>query len=177
MPEIDDLNRAPNSKGSASIKKQAPFSISLNAHVGLSFGQERLRGSNPKFYQAIATPIGLSFNVGLKKAGSLSILASAIDLGALTAYRFQDSTASVFPELRFENVLAPGGYLVYSLPKWPISIGFGGQLGPHLRSVTAANGLGLQNSGGWRWGAFVAVDIPLTHLYTSNKRLKKCPKP
>ena len=101
-------------------------------------------------------------------------MASLIDIGALTAYRFEDDNAEELPDLKFENVLAPGGYLVYDIPRYPISIGFGAQLGPNLRSVTNGN-LGLNNTKGWRWGAFIAVDIPMISVFNSNKSYRKCP--
>lgn len=160
--------------GSSSLKKNAAFSISLNAYVGLAGGQEMLQGQSPRWFQAVGTPLGMSFNWGFKRAGSLSAMLSVIDVGAVTAYRFRDSTnsSSALTDLRWENVFAPGAYLVYGLPKWPISLGFGGQLGPHLRAVGSNNT--FQRTNGWRWGAFIGVDIPLTHFYTSEQKLKRC---
>lgn len=159
--------------GSSAMKKYAKFSIALNAFVGLSGGQEVLQSLGPKAYYAVATPIGVTFNMGFKNYGSLGILASLVDIGALTALRFQDDSANELPDLRFENVLAPGGYLVYTVPKYPIAIGVGAQLGPNLRTVTNTN-LGISQTNGWRWGAFIAVDIPIVSLYNSNQRYKLC---
>ncbi|WMX12918.1 MULTISPECIES: hypothetical protein [unclassified Aureispira] len=158
--------------GGSAIKKYSKFSIALNAYVGLSAGQEILDnvGANP--YYAVATPIGVTFNWGFKNYGSISLLASVLDIGALTAFRFEDDNVSELPDLKFENVLAPGGYLVYGVPKYPISIGVGAQLGPNLRTVTNGN-LQTQTSG-WRWGAFIAVDIPIVSIYTTNKNYKQC---
>jgi hypothetical protein len=158
--------------GGSAIKKYSKFSIALNAYVGLSAGQEILTdvGANP--YYAVTTPIGITFNWGFKNFGSIGILASVLDIGALTAFRFQDDNVSELPDLKFENVLAPGGYLVYGLPKYPVSIGIGAQLGPNLRSVT--NGALVTQTSGWRWGAFIAVDIPIVSIYTTNKNYKQC---
>lgn len=159
--------------GGSAIKKYSKFSIALNAYVGLSAGQEILTGIGPKTYYAVTTPIGVTFNWGFKNYGSLSILASVLDIGALTAFRFQDDSVNELPDLKFENVLAPGGYLVYGVPKYPISIGIGAQLGPNLRTVTDAN-LNISTTSGWRWGAFIAVDIPIVSVYTTNKNYKQC---
>jgi hypothetical protein len=158
--------------GGSAIKKYSKFSIAINAYVGLSAGQEILTdvGANP--YYAVTTPIGITFNWGFKNFGSIGILASVLDIGALTAFRFQDDNVSELPDLKFENVLAPGGYLVYGLPKYPISIGIGAQLGPNLRTVT--NGTLVTQTSGWRWGAFIAVDIPIVSVYTTNKNYKQC---
>ena len=159
--------------GSAAIKKYARFSIALNAYVGLSAGQEHLEGLGAKPFYAVSTPIGFSFSWGFEKYGAISLLASFIDIGALTAYRFEDSNAKELPDLKFENVLAPGAYLVYDIPKYPISLGLGAQLGPNLRSVSNGN-LGIGQTKGWRWGAFIAVDIPMVSIYNSNKKYRVC---
>lgn len=162
--------------GSSAMKKYSKFSIALNAFVGVSGGQETLNkgvGTNP--YYAIATPIGVSFNMGFNNYGSLGILASVLDIGALTSLRFKDNSASDLPDLKIENVFAPGAYLVYAVPKYPIAIGIGAQLGPNLRSVKD-NNLNVVQASGWRWGAFLAVDIPIVSFYNSAKRYKKCPK-
>jgi hypothetical protein len=162
--------------GSSAMKKYSKFSIALNAFVGLGAGQETLNkglGTNP--YYAVATPIGVSFNWGFNNYGSLGVLASVIDIGALTALRFQDNSASDLPDLKIENVFAPGAYLVYAVPKYPIAFGIGAQVGPNLRSVTDDN-LNVVQASGWRWGAFLAVDIPIVSFYSSAKRYKTCPK-
>lgn len=163
--------------GGSAIKKYSKFSIALNAYVGLSAGQEILAGVGAKPFYAVSTPIGVTFNWGFKNYGSIGILASVMDIGALTAFRFQDGNNDVndFPDVKFENVLAPGGYLVYGIPKYPIAIGIGAQLGPNLKTVTNSS-LGLSTTSGWRWGAFIAVDIPMVSIFTTNKHYKQCCK-
>lgn len=156
--------------GSSAMKKYARFSISLNAYVGASGGLEFLDNTNGNPYYAIATPIGVCFNFGLQSAGSLSLMASVIDIGALTAFRFQDPTTNPLPDFRVENVLAPGGYLIYGVPRFPLSLGIGAQMGPYLRTVNNQSG----TASAWRMGAFVALDIPLVSLYNSNKKYKVC---
>lgn len=164
--------------GGSAIKKYSRFSLAINAYVGLSAGQEHLDGIGASSFYSLATPIGVSFNWGFKGAGSISILASAIDLGALTTFLFEaegEDNVSELPELKMENVFAPGAYLIYGVPKYPLSIGVGAQLGPNLREVTNAS-LNIDKTSGWRWGAFIAVDIPIVSLYSSNKYYKKCCK-
>ncbi|MCP4438130.1 MAG: hypothetical protein GY810_04230 [Aureispira sp.] len=161
--------------GGSAIKKYSKFSIALNAYVGLSAGQEVLKNIGPKTYYAVTTPIGVSFNWGFKNYGAIGIMASVFDIGALTSFRFQDDSVNELPDLKFENVLAPGGYLVYNLPKYPLSLGVGAQLGPNLRSVKD-NNLNISTTSGWRWGAFLAVDIPMVSIFTTNKNYKQCCK-
>jgi len=161
--------------GGSAIKKYSKFSIALNAYVGLSAGQEVLQNVGSKTYYAVTTPIGVTFNWGFNNAGAIGIMASVLDIGALTAFRFQDNTVNELPDLRFENVLAPGGYLIYNVPKYPISIGVGAQLGPNLRTVKNSS-LGITQTSGWRWGAFLAVDLPMVSLYSTNKNYRPCCK-
>lgn len=159
--------------GSAAIKKFSSFSIALNAYVGVGGGYETLQSVGSKPYYALATPIGFTFSRGFGKGGALSLLVSVIDIGALTAYRFDGNNTQALPELKFENVLAPGGYLIYGFPKLPLSFGIGAQYGPSLRSVTNST-LNISTTTGWRAGAFLAVDIPLINLFSSNKLYKNC---
>jgi len=161
--------------GSSAIKKFSKFSISLNAYVGAAGGYEYLRGVQEQPFYSIATPIGVGFNWGFKQAGSISIFASIIDIGALTAFRFDPNNTvgqTPLPDFKIENVFAPGGYLVYGVPKFPLAIGIGAQMGPNLRTVTN-NGATFQTSG-WHLAGFLAVDIPITNLYSTSKKYKTC---
>ncbi len=161
--------------GGSAIKKYSNFSIALNAYVGISAGQEILTDVGTKTYYAVTTPIGVTFNWGFKNWGAIGIMASVLDIGALTSFRFKDNSVNSLPDLKFENVLAPGGYLIYNLPKYPIAIGVGAQLGPNLRTVTNSS-LGITSTSGWRWGAFLAVDIPMVSIFSTNKNYKICCK-
>ncbi len=161
--------------GSAAIKKFSSFSIAVNAYVGVGGGYETLQTVGTSPYYALATPIGFSFSKGFGKGGALSLFVSVIDIGALTAYRFDGNNTQALPDLTFENVLAPGGYLIYGFPKLPLSFGVGAQYGPGLRSVTNSN-LNISTTTGWRAGAFLAVDIPLVNMFSSNRLYKNCKK-
>lgn len=166
--------------GSSRMKKQpGRFSVALNAYTGLAGGKEFLDGGNsPRTFGAITAPVGLSLSWGLghtktnaltgestlKSLGSLGFFVPLIDVGAVTAFRFKDSTAQNLPELTWSNILSPGLYLVYDFPgKWPIAFGLGGQAGPGLRKVSV-NGYETDKSGA-RFGAFLTVDIPFTYFY------------
>ncbi|MBK8567516.1 MAG: hypothetical protein IPN76_30415 [Saprospiraceae bacterium] len=158
--------------GSSRMKKQSKWSISLNSYGGLGFGRENdfneaLTDSlGGKSVLAPYAPIGIDINLGLKNAGSLSLYAQVVDVGAIFAYRFSDETSPI-PELKFQNIVAPGGYLVYGFGNnIPASFGVGAQLGPNLRKVDPNLGLSVQKTNAWRLGAILSVDIPITHFYT-----------
>jgi len=166
--------------GSSRMKKQpGRFTIALNAYTGLSGGNEYLDGSNvPKNFGAITAPVGISFSWGLgykKKQddgdlkqinlGSIGFFLPLLDVGAVTTFRFKDSTSQNLPELTWGNILAPGFYLVYDFPnKWPLAFGLGGQIGPGLRKVVVNGGDEIDKSG-IRFGAFLTVDIPFTFFH------------
>ncbi|MEZ4919820.1 MAG: hypothetical protein R2792_12030 [Saprospiraceae bacterium] len=153
--------------GSSSLKKHAKFSISLNTYTGLNYGKEKLDQQGKSDIAGISAPLGLGLNFGLgRRRGSLSFFTSIIDVGAITAYRFDDANSDPLPALEWSNIVAPGTFLVYGLG-WdiPISVGFGAQMGPNLRKVTNA-GLEIGDRG-WRMLGFIAVDIPITHFYTN----------
>jgi len=164
--------------GSASIKRKSEKNISLNAYVGLSPGYE-WRDSpvdNGGFVFSVSAPIGLAFSKGkysgptngkYRERGSQTWFISLVDLGAVTAYRFDEETA-VLPELKFSNIFAPGLYYVRGLPNYPISLGLGGQLGPQLREVADSTAT-LDDSLSISFKFFVAVDIPLLNFYTKSR--------
>ncbi len=159
--------------GSASVKKYSRFNVAMNAYVGGFGGGERLyltqsgSSSDKRLLAPVAT-VGISAGWGLGKAGAISLYGSLVDLGALVAFRLQDSSTSDLPKLELRNIIAPGGYLVYGFPTIPISLGLGAQWGPALREVTVA-GNTLSETQGWRWGVFLAVDIPVLNFYSSRK--------
>jgi hypothetical protein len=88
-----------------------------------------------------------------------------VDLGAVVSFRLGDNNINTLPELRWENVLAPGLQVMYGLPKSPIAIGIGGQIAPPLRKYSAT-GLTTETNTAFRIGATIAIDIPIFNLYT-----------
>lgn len=163
--------------GSASIKKQTAFSVGLNSYVGGYFGQEFVPGGGRRA-QALGlnSPVGISLNwgIGLGKGpkgkpvrASASALISVIDIGAITAYRFRDSTTQELPEIKLGDILSPGIFGVLGLPGIPVSIGGGWQYAPLLREVGQTAGA----SNLLRWSVFIGVDIPIFHFYNKTRKV------
>ncbi|MEM8929138.1 MAG: hypothetical protein AAGC45_13130 [Bacteroidota bacterium] len=159
--------------GSASIKKKSKFNVALNAYVGFSPAIEYSGDSkNTKFSLGLNAPIGVAtswdLQSGKKEHGSFSIFVPLIDIGAVTNFRFEDDETEELPEIKLENIFAPGLYFVHGWAKLPISWGIGGQLGPQLREVEPSiNSLDSDLSFSIR--AFIAVDIPLLNFYTRSR--------
>ena len=171
-------------------KRRYPFEVSLNAYPGLfgaiEFLNERdlapINQNNvsvverDRFTFGFTAPIGLAFSFSKGKYdlhsspqyASSTIFLSLVDVGALTAFRIQEET-DLLPELKFDNIFAPGIHYVYGFKKTPISIGGGIQYGPGLRRVSA-NELSVSASG-WRAGIFLGVDIPVLRIFTKKQNL------
>jgi len=72
------------------------------------------------------------------------------------------------PDINLGNIFAPGLYHVWGFANIPISLGFGGQLGPELRDLAA--GVTSKNAGpNFSIRFFVAVDIPIINFYTKSR--------
>ncbi|MBI1225535.1 MAG: hypothetical protein GC192_09900 [Bacteroidetes bacterium] len=158
--------------GSSRMKKQSPVSVSLNSYGGIAYGWEHdinnVVDAAIKDSEVLSTsaPLGIDLNFGLGDQGSLSFFTQAIDVGALFAYRFSNETEQI-PELKFQNIIAPGFYGIYGFPNnIPVSIGIGAQLGPNLRKVRDDLNLDVETTNAWRFGFILSVDIPITHFYT-----------
>jgi hypothetical protein len=166
--------------GSASIKRKTKSNISLNAFVGLSPGYEWKSGnlSNGRATLAVAAPVGIAFSKGwyhdhadqnkYTERGSMSFFISLIDLGAVTAYRFNASNEAALPELTLSNIFAPGLYCIYGFPKSPVSAGLGAQMGPQLRKINDVSAT-INSDISYSAKAFIAIDIPLLNFHTKSR--------
>lgn len=159
--------------GSASIKRKTKSNIALNAYIGLAGGSEYYGTTATwKGIFGMTAPVGVAFSWGHacctnpdKSAGSSSIFISLIDVGALSTFRIDDDETEALPEVTLANIFAPGLYYVYGIPKTPVSVGLGAQLGPQLRKITATDAT-LHDDLNVSLRAFVAVDIPLINFRT-----------
>lgn len=163
--------------GSSRLKREDVFNVALNAYLGLSGGIETL--NTPGSAKPRAASIGLGLPIGISTTWkfkrdsrmSYSALLSILDLGAVAAFRLGDNTAQDLPELKFENFVAPGGFLVANFPKSPFSLGLGAQYGPQARKVTF-DGVESQSSA-WRLMAFAAIDVPVFNFVSKKGRVAK----
>jgi hypothetical protein len=158
--------------GSSAMKKNSAFSVSINAYSGISYGWEYLRNDSRDIegspMVSFSAPLGFDVNVGFGRAGSLSFYTPIIDVGALTAFRLRNDMAADFPELKLDNILAPGAFLVYGGPaNLPVALGMGFQKGPNLRRINDPAMPEIVNAGGYRFALFFSIDIPIAHLYVN----------
>jgi hypothetical protein len=167
--------------GSARIKRETLFNVALNDYCGLFYGGENIKGldNGYKSTYGITAPIGISISWGKQYAVPFSSLKnrdgnwsstffiSIIDIGAITAFRFQDDVTESVPTIELKDIISPGIFYSFGIPKSPLSVNLGYQIGPLLRKVTSTDN-SYQNSYSRISIAFV-VDIPILNFYTKSK--------
>jgi hypothetical protein len=174
--------------GSSSIKRETFFNVSLNAFIGPMAGTEYLGASDTwSTVLGVTAPLGVAFSWGnisngkrnnppekkwnghgIEKGGqAVSFYIPLIDVGALATFRLDDDHSDVAAEIKLENIVAPGLYVYWGLPKVPISIGVGGQIGPQLRAVSSEV-IDVSKNFYFRLGINAVVDIPFFNFYTRN---------
>jgi len=72
------------------------------------------------------------------------------------------------PSIQLKDIFSPGLFFSLGLPKSPISLNLGAQVGPNLRKVTVAEN-DYSGSTYLRFSLSVLVDIPLLNFYTKTK--------
>jgi hypothetical protein len=124
----------------------------------------------------LIAPVGLALNHGLGgRAGSVSLFAPLLDVGAIAEFRLKNDSTELDESIKLGNIFSPGAYIVYGFgANIPLAIGIGGQYGPGLFKVEGNDTGGTRNvykNPEWRWNIFLAVDIPLFNL-TRGKKLR-----
>jgi len=166
--------------GSSAIKRKSVFNVSLNAYVGFFGGVESAQMVDPGIFDnsnvvlGFSSPVGAAASWGICNGWSFSLYATIIDIGGITAYRFDDNSTEGLPEIELKNIISPGGYFVFGIPGSPLSFGGGIQVGPELRKITMPDPSNSQMTiieqvNAVRLSLFFAVDIPLLNFYTKPK--------
>lgn len=154
--------------GSSRIKRETSFNVSLNAYCGLFGGQNRTKfWSKSEYSYGVTAPIGIACSWGIFKHSSLSIFASIIDLGAITAFRFTNDTTTTLSKIQLKDIISPGLFFSYGIPKCPISINAGCQITPLHTTVSATENSYAAKL--FRFTVGICVDIPVLNFYTKPK--------
>lgn len=168
--------------GSYSIKRASAFSVSLNGYLGGFAAHEYMDGADNSTVAnnfGLTAPVGIALNWGnicrsSKHKWSLGFFFPLIDVGAVASFRFQDTTSATVSTITLADIVSPGMYFEVGIPRTPLTLGFGGQLGSRLREVTAEG-----NKVGdfyYRTGVTLKVDIPIVHFHASTGKLKVASK-
>ncbi|HEY0996223.1 MAG TPA: hypothetical protein VGD77_09555 [Gemmatimonadaceae bacterium] len=144
------------------------FSLGVNAYAGGNAGWETVvKGGSAKSkassFAGAFVPLGLELawpTEVVPKVRSFSVLLQAIDVGALTSWRFQSAgDVDQEPRVSAAQVFSPGIHAVFGFSGIPLSLGVGVSIAPRIRQVTT-NGITEQKSA-LRVPVFLAMDIPL----------------
>ena len=173
--------------GSARVKRESKWNVALNAYCGVFWGSEKIKGVDNGYSEinfthwnsyGITAPIGISVSRGHSflfiptgKCGwASSIFVSLIDIGALAAYRFNNANDSVSsaPKITLGDIFSLGVFYSIGIPKSPISINLGYQMGPLLRKVEKTFNT-IQNEKYSRFSVSVCVDLPLLNIYNKSR--------
>lgn len=176
------LNNVALPPGSSQLKRNKPFGLELNAYFGFSLAEEVLdlpentapaSSLPPASAKSLAlyVPVGvsMSWKTRYTQRSSYSLFFPLIDLGAVSAYRFNTANDRVqrLPQFTFQNVFAPGAHFKYNFANAPFSLGVGAQYGPGLRQIKP-DGSAAINVSAIRYMLTFAVDVPIFSL--SNKQ-------
>ncbi len=174
--------------GSARIKRESKFNVAFNAYCGLYIGYEKIQGIDNSFKvnsYGVTAPIGVTISrghsilgfIGTGKRGwkenkfgwSSSLFLSIFDIGALASFRFNSSNDSIqsVPKIELKDIISPGIFLSTGIPKTPLSINLGWQMGPLLRQVDYKENKYDQSY--QRFSISLVVDLPLLSLYNKTK--------
>lgn len=156
--------------GSARVKKEMAFSISLNSYLGGFFGTNGFTNMKDKTSYGVTGLVGIGFNLGTKNKNpwSFSLYGSVIDIGALAAFRINNDTSEYKFKVKLNQIVSPGAFLIVGFPKYPLSFIAGYQYAPFISSVNSEEYKINSNRG--RVTVGLAVDIPILHLYNKPKK-------
>jgi len=174
--------------GSSSLKKYQVHNVAVNSYLGMAYKNLDPLCTDDKGIFRFYAPIGVIYTpLSFGKAGSLSVFASLIDIGAIVGYRVtytSDTTISTSGgvsdtivtknveysnKIQLGNIFSPGFYVVYGFGcNLPIAIGVGTQYGPGLSKITK-DGNELSHPK-WMFNVSLTVDIPIINLHPGRRR-------
>lgn len=144
--------------------------ISINGFLGFQgsgefykAGEQSVRAGSIGMF----APVGLHFSTPLgrkyKHGWYLGILASAVDLGAITARKLSDDVSAPtdeeveeVPPLDLRTLISLGGYVNFGIARSPFTLGVGASYNPALRASTEGTVIEATRITG-----FIAVDITM----------------
>jgi len=169
--------------GSSRIKRETSSSFTINSYLGASVARDVLidapTGIDRSAYgAALSVPIGFTYSRSpnwIKNNSSISFFVPLLDLGAITAYRQNPKNDNYavdnLPEFNWENLFAPGAFVVYNFANNPFSLGFGGQYGPQLRKIQLNNADPVFVNSFRFPMVFFNIDVPFFNLHTGSRKI------
>lgn len=160
--------------GSSSLKEKAKSYYAINSFPGLLGGIELNNDIDNAGFIGFTAPVGLYLQPWGSSTcifNSIGVFLPLIDIAAPVRFRLDgaNNTESL-PDFEFEDILAPGAYLVFGFRNSPFALNFGFQYGPKLRDIPTEDGSGeLNDIESYRIGLGLTIDIPLVTLSSRYK--------
>lgn len=127
--------------------------VLVSAYLGYAGGDTfSTEGAGSENDHGIIAPIGLEFSRGIGKGGSVSLLLAPVDFGYPVTLKLN----GLEEKLSFSDIFAPGVYLSYGIPDYPLTTGFAYQRGRQIEATGDVENRVL---------FFIAFDMPLWTLY------------
>lgn len=170
--------------GSYRMKRNADFSIDLNAFTGFYVGAEYIKKLDQTgFVYGLTAPIGLAFSWGstddkvseadresdltVTKKGilrrrtqnSFTLDLTLVDLGAVVSYRFSGGAEGLPNKPRWDQVISVGANARWGIKKTPFCIGLGFMQTPKLRTIDK------EQERAYRAQLSFTFDLPLVNVY------------
>jgi hypothetical protein len=176
-----EIAQAENSEGVAAVldtyaaplgsyrAKYTRITVGLGGMVGAFGGWEQIDADGVSGNSGVVggfAPIGLQISFPLGSWLHAGVMASLLDVGAITTYRFEQELddesdqASHEPNVSFTQVFSPGVYGTVGIARSPFVIGGGLSYAPELRDVSTGGGEEFAVPA-IRYGFFAAVDVPI----------------
>ncbi len=171
------LESVANQSGGYMMRQKSYFSTTLSFYPGAAAGlesakvagQESTKGS----FASVTLPIGIEMALGTnwKPIGAVGLFIQVLDLGAVLNYSLNNDNENLSsnPEIGFEQVLSPGGFITLHIANSPITLGLGAKYLPSLRTITTDQDVVMQ-ANSLQVGAFLAVDLNVFTLSGSKKK-------
>jgi len=142
--------------------------VSLTSYPGLIGANENTDGfpggEHANFAGGLTIPIGFEISLGQplrwSPLGSLSAFFPVLDLGTIATGRKRSDSVRSEAEIGWEQIVAPGGFVVIGVGRLPLAVGVGAQYVQRLRS-NAATGTEVNVV---RFGVFASIDATFGHL-------------
>lgn len=142
-------------------KREVNFNISLNAYLGVSYNS-----TESDHLVSLTAPVGIGLNWGFgtnSLISSFSIYGNFIDVGAISAFRFQEDETQI-AKVYLREIFSPGIHLSFGVHDWPLAINVGYQAMPLLKTVgESENDVRINRVGSF--STSLVIDIPILNLY------------
>lgn len=179
--------------GSYRLKRESLFSLEVGAMPAFYTGPEWVLDStlkNRSLVSGFSAPVGISLSWGRRKTvgldashpykfsmkkgkaqakelsgWSLGLFFPIIDLSAPFSYRWKNGIDEGLPdEIYWQQILAPGAYIVWGIKGVPVSLSAGAQYVPRLRSISST-GNQTVDFDAIRAGINLSLDLPVFSIY------------